>query len=345
MKRGLLSNSSQWRTCLIGAIAIGSWTVPGAVSFQGMASPTRPARPVARVETDLPTVTIAFKDVAESAGLNGVLVSGSEDRKTYILETTGTGVALLDYDNDGRLDIFMPNGTTFNPAEGGVSSEPPTGHLYRNLGGLKFEDVTNQAGLRRTGWGQGVCVGDYDNDGNRDLFVTYYGQSVLSRNRGDGTFADVTEAAGLRVPTARWDTGCSFVDYDLDGHLDLIVTSYLEFDRAKIPEPGAGGYCQWKGIPVMCGPRGLPFARNRLFHNDGKGRFMDDPRGAQDVQDRRPVESGARRAATPSPSSRRTSTTIVTPICTSPATRRQACCIETGRTVRSRTSGCSRAPP
>ena len=275
MKRGLLSNSCQWRTCLIGAIAIGSWTVPGAVSFQGMASPTRPARPVARVETDLPTVTIAFKDVAESAGLNGVLVSGSEDRKTYILETTGTGVALLDYDNDGRLDIFMPNGTTFNPAEGGVSSEPPTGHLYRNLGGLKFEDVTNRAGLRRTGWGQGVCVGDYDNDGNRDLFVTYYGQSVLSRNRGDGTFADVTEAAGLRVPTARWDTGCSFVDYDLDGHLDLIVTSYLEFDRAKIPEPGAGGYCQWKGIPVMCGPRGLPFARNRLFHNDGKGRFMD----------------------------------------------------------------------
>ena len=111
-------------------------------------------------------------------------MSGSEDRKRYILETTGTGVALLDYDNDGRLDIFMPNGTTFNPAEGSVSSEPPTGHLYRNLGGLKFEHVTNRAGLRRTGWGQGVCVGDYDNDGNRDLFVTYYGQSVLSRNRG-----------------------------------------------------------------------------------------------------------------------------------------------------------------
>ena len=245
-------------------------------------------------------------------------------------------MALLDYDNDGRLDIFIPNGTTFDQSVGGVSSEPPTGHLYRNLGGLKFEDVTNRAGLRRTGWGQGVCVGDYDNDGNRDLFVTYYGQSVLSRNRGDGTFEDVTEAAGLRVPMARWDTGCSFVDYDLDGRLDLIVTSYLEFDRAKIPEPGTGGYCQWKGIPVMCGPRGLPFARNRLFHNDGKGRFTD-------VSATSGV--GARRAATPSPSSRRTSTTIVTPICTSPATRRQACCTETGRTVRSRTSGCCRAPP
>ena len=276
MKRGLLSNS-----IVNGEPALSARlpSVPGPCPgrYRSREWPARPVRrgPSLASRRTFRPITIAFKDVAESAGLNGVLVSGSEDRKKYILETTGTGVALLDYDNDGRLDIFMPNGTTFDPAEGGVSSEPPTGHLYRNLGGLKFEDVTNRAGLRRTGWGQGVCVGDYDNDGNRDLFVTYYGQSVLSRNRGDGTFADVTEAAGLRVPTARWDTGCSFVDYDLDGHLDLIVTSYLEFDRAKIPEPGAGGYCQWKGIPVMCGPRGLPFARNRLFHNDGKGRFTD----------------------------------------------------------------------
>jgi enediyne biosynthesis protein E4 len=172
------------------------------------------------------------------------------------------------------VDIFIPNATTLDaPAK--APAAPPTGHLYRNLGGLRFEDVTTRAHLSRSGWGQGVCVGDYDNDGHRDLFVTYYGQSVLSRNRGDGTFEDVTETAGLNVAAARWDTGCSFFDYDLDGRLDLVVTSYLEFDRAKIPEPGTGGYCQWKGIPVMCGPRGLPFARNRLFHNEGKGRFTD----------------------------------------------------------------------
>ena len=119
-----------------------------------------------------------------------------------------------------------------------------------------------------------MCVGDYDNDGRRDLFVAYYGQSVLYHNEAGGAFHDVTDAAGLRAPT-RWDTGCSFFDYDLDGRLDLVVTSYLEFDRSRIPEPGAGGYCQWKGMPVMCGPRGLPFSRNRLFHNDGNGRFTD----------------------------------------------------------------------
>jgi enediyne biosynthesis protein E4 len=247
--------------------------VTGALhAFQGMASPTRPNRPVARVDTDLPPITVDFRDLAEPAGLTAATVSGTEDRKRYILETTGTGVAMFDYDNDGRVDVFMPNATTLDALAG---SAGPTGHLYRNLGGLKFEDVTSRARLARSGWGQGVCVADYDNDGNRDLFVTYYGQSVLSRNRGDGTFEDVTDAAGLRSPLARYDTGCSFFDYDLDGRLDLVVTSYLEFDRAKIPEPGAGGYCQWKGIPVMCGPRGLPFARSRLFRNEGDGRFTD----------------------------------------------------------------------
>jgi hypothetical protein len=249
-------------------LGLGFWCVVDA--FQGMASPKRPPRPVASIDTDLPPISVEFQDVAPQAGLTAVTVSGSESRKKYILETTGTGVALFDYDNDGRVDIFIPNGTTLD-----ASGAAPTGHLYRNLGGLRFDDVTSRAGLTRSGWGQGVCIGDYDNDGNRDLFVTYYGQSVLSRNRGDGTFEDVTDGAGLRVAVPRWDTGCSFFDYDLDGRLDLVVTSYLEFDPAKIPEPGAGGYCQWKGIPVMCGPRGLPFARNRLFHNEGGGRFKD----------------------------------------------------------------------
>jgi len=257
------------------AIVVGvliSGNVPGA--FQGMASPKRTPRPVARVDTDLPPIAVDFRDVAEQAGLTGVVVSGHESRKKYILETTGTGVALFDYDNDGRIDIFIPSATTLDaPADAGDGR--PIGRLYRNFGGLRFEDVTARARLARSGWGQGVCVGDYDNDGHRDLFVTYYGQSLLFRNQGDGTFEDVTEAAGFRVASPRWDTGCSFFDYDLDGRLDLVVTSYLEFDRTKIPEPGAGGYCQWKGIPVMCGPRGLPFARNRLFHNDANGRFTD----------------------------------------------------------------------
>jgi enediyne biosynthesis protein E4 len=240
-------------------------------AVQGMGTPRRAPAPVAHVDTDLPSISVDFRDMAAQAGLTAITVSGTEDRKRYILETTGTGIALFDYDNDGRIDVFLPNGATLDAA----GDSQPTAHLYRNVGGLRFEDVTARAGLGRAGWGQGVCAADYDNDGHRDLFVTYYGQSVLFRNRGDGAFEDVTGAAGLGVTAARYDTGCSFFDYDLDGRLDLAVTSYLEFDRAKIPEPGAGGYCQWKGIPVMCGPRGLPFARNRLFHNEGKGRFRD----------------------------------------------------------------------
>jgi hypothetical protein len=265
------------RAALLTLFVLASWCVLDA--FQGMGSPKRPPRAVARIDTDLPAITVDFQDVAEQAGLTAVTVSGNGDRKKYILETTGTGVALFDYDDDGRVDIFIPNGTTLD-APGAARIASPTGHLYRNLGALRFEDVTSRARLTQSGWGQGVCAGDYDNDGHRDLFVTYYGQSVLSHNRGNGTFEDVSDAAGLRSPTTpgaaqRWDTGCSFFDYDLDGRLDLVVTSYLEFDSAKIPEPGAGGYCQWKGIPVMCGPRGLPFARNRLFHNEGSGRFKD----------------------------------------------------------------------
>jgi len=255
----------------VAALAVAAAATLAGVGEQGMASPARKPRPVATIDSDLPPIAVRFEDVAEPAGLTAVNVSGTEDRKRYILEASGTGVALFDFDNDGHLDIFIPNGTTLDPPAG----DPPTGHLYRNLGNLKFEDVTRKAGLARSGWGQGVCVGDYDNDGDRDLVVTYYGQTVLSRNRGDGTFEDATQAAGLHVASPRWDTGCSFFDYDLDGRLDVIVTSYLEFDRTKIPEPGAGGYCQWKGIPVMCGPRGLPFARNRLFHNEGSGRFRD----------------------------------------------------------------------
>ena len=237
-----------------------------------MGSPTRVPRRVPAIETRLPPIAVDYRDVAVEAGLTAVNVSGGEDKKKYILETTGSGVAIFDFDGDGWMDIFLANGTTL---DGGGKGEKATGHLYRNLGHLRFQDVTASAGLARSGWGQGVCAGDYDNDGHPDLFVTYYGHSVLYHNEGNGVFQDVTAASGVRSEAVRWDTGCSWFDYDNDGRLDLVVTAYLEFDRAKVPEPGSGSYCIWKGIPVMCGPRGLPFTRNLLFHNEGGGRFSD----------------------------------------------------------------------
>jgi len=257
-------------TLIIGILSV--LTGLGLDAFQGMGTVRRPVTPPKRIETTLPPITVDFRDVAEQAGLTATNVSGGADAKKYILETTGNGVALFDFDNDGLLDVFLPNATTLAGDGPGTSS---TGHLYRNLGKLRFADVTEQAGLRRTGWGQGTCFGDYDSDGYRDLFVTYYGESALYRNQGDGTFRDVTDGAGLKAGATRWDTGCSFVDYNRDGRLDLMITNYLEFDREKVPEAGSGSYCLWKGMPVMCGPRGLPFARNYLFRNEGQGRFTD----------------------------------------------------------------------
>jgi hypothetical protein len=240
-------------------------------AFQGMATAPQPNRRAPTIRTNLPPIEVDFRDIAEAAGLSARNVSGSPSHKKYILETTGQGVGIFDYDNDGLPDIFVVNATTLDRKE----TPQPTNHLYRNLGNLRFKDVTSAAGLIRSGWGQGVCIGDYDNDGFRDLFVTYYGHSVLYHNEGNGTFKDVTAAAGLLSTETRWDTGCSFVDYDLDGKLDLVITGYVDFDRDKVPEPGSNGYCQWKGLPVMCGPRGLPPGRNLLFHNEGSGKFSD----------------------------------------------------------------------
>ena len=153
----------------------------------------------------------------------------------------------------------------------------PTNRLYRNNRDGTFTDVTAKAGLLRNGWGQGVCVGDYDNDGFDDLFVTYWGQNVLYRNNDDGTFTDVTAKAGRiqQVPRPRWNTGCCFLDYDKDGHLDLFVANYVDLDLSATPAMGSGQYCQWKGIPVMCGPKGLPGAKNILYRNRGDGTFED----------------------------------------------------------------------
>jgi hypothetical protein len=236
-----------------------------------MATAPRPNRPTPNIKSSIPPIKVDFRDIAEAAGLLATNVSGSDSHKKYILETTGQGVGIFDYDNDGLMDIFVVNATTLDTGAGHEASS----HLYRNLGNLHFKDVTAEANLTHEGWGQGVCIGDYDNDGKRDLFVTYYGHSVLYHNEGNGKFKDVTAATGLSSAQVRWDTGCSFFDYDLDGKLDLVITGYVDFDREKVPEPGSNSYCLWKGLPVMCGPRGLPAGRNLLFHNDGSGKFSN----------------------------------------------------------------------
>ena len=212
-----------------------------------------------------------FQDIAAASGLTSENVYGGLQRKDYILETTGNGAAIFDYDGDGRNDIFIANGTRLKGQENAGS--PP--QLYHNEGNGHFKNVAAQAGLKYEGWGQGVCVGDYDNDGHPDFLVTYYGHNILYRNRGDGTFEDATEKAKLPVTGMRYGSGCSFTDYDRDGKLDLFVANYVDLDLNKTPRPGQSGFCDWKGIPVMCGPRGLPLARNILYHNNGNGTFTD----------------------------------------------------------------------
>lgn len=264
-------------TCLAAAaIAVGP---PGAgtAQAQGMGRTVRTPRPVAKIDVSIPPIAVDFRDLAGPAGLTGVNVSGDHARKRFIVEATGGGVAIFDADNDGRMDVFVTSGTTWS--SGGAAPASPS-RLYRNLGGLKFEDVTEAKGLNRGGWAQGVCVGDYDNDGWRDLLVTYYGQSVLYRNDKGARFVDVTRQAGLESPGVRYDSGCTFADVDSDGRLDVVIAAYLDFDPSRVPAPGSSGYCQWKGLPVMCGPRGLPFLRHRLFRNAGNGRFEDVSAGS-----------------------------------------------------------------
>jgi hypothetical protein len=213
----------------------------------------------------------AFENVAERAGIAAVTIFGGRDQNKYLLETTGCGVAFFDYDGDGRLDLFQVNGTTL---EGFPKGEEPTNHLYRNRGDGTFEDVTTKAGLAASGWGQGVCTGDYDNDGHEDLFVTYWGQSRLFRNRGDGGFEDVTAKAGLTDARARWGVGCAFLDYDRDGRLDVFAANYIDIDLKTTATPDTG-LCRYKGVPVACGPPGLPGGKNLLHRNRGDGTFED----------------------------------------------------------------------
>ncbi len=224
-----------------------------------------------------------FEDVASQAGLIHSIVYGGVESKKYILETNGCGIAFFDYDHDGWIDIFVPGGSRIEGAIPGA-----TNRLYRNNRDGTFTDVTKKAGLERVTWSSGVCIGDYNNDGYDDLFLSCWGQNILYRNNGDGTFTDVTKEAGLLHGKPEWGAGCSFVDYNRDGFLDLFVSTYLDFDFDKIPRPGATENCMWKGVAVNCGPRGLPTGRNFLYRNNGDGTFTDvsEPSGIAKVDKR-----------------------------------------------------------
>ena len=241
---------------------------------------------------------VRFADVTAEAGLSGFRhVSGSAE-KNYIIETTGSGVALWDFDSDGLLDVYLINGSTLEPRTGG----PPPAALFRNNGDRTFRDVTTTAGVGNDRWGQGVCVGDVDNDGASDVYVTNFGPNRLYRNLGDGRFTDVAVRAGVAVDS--WSTGCAFGDYDGDGWLDLYVASYVAFDvqnpppsparrqvsptEASVQARGGMGaaysagaaYCIYRGLPVMCGPRGLRGAPDHLFRNNRDGTFTDATQAA-----------------------------------------------------------------
>jgi hypothetical protein len=218
-----------------------------------------------------PDLGVSFLNVARESGLNVKTIFGGEQKNKYLLETTGCGVAFYDYDNDGWLDIFLVNGSRL---EGFPPGAEPTSHLFQNNRDGTFTDVTAKAGVAHSGWGQGVCIGDYNNDGWEDLFVTYYGKNVLYHNNGDGTFTDVTQKAGVAGKGTRWNTGCAFVDYDRDGHLDLFVANYIDMDLATAPAPESGP-CLYKGVLVACGPPGLQGGKNILYHNNRDGTFAD----------------------------------------------------------------------
>ena len=231
-----------------------------------------PLRVEAAVATT-PGSPVQFVDVAEKAGLTIPNVWGGIDHKRVIIETKGSGIAFFDYDQDGWLDIYLSNGNRLD-AHWPAGKEPTT-HLYKNNRDGTFTDVTERSGLARTGWQTGICVGDYDNDGWDDLFCTFWGHNILFRNNGDGTFTDVTKRAGLDQSHGRWGTGCTFLDYDRDGHLDLFVCNFIKLDPDKPLSPADMSFCQWKGIPTMCGPRGLPGETDILYHNNGDGTFTD----------------------------------------------------------------------
>lgn len=211
---------------------------------------------------------LLFRDVTREAGI--VFQHHAAPEKKYIVESMSGGLALFDYDNDGLVDIYFVDSLTVDTAK---QPKAARSALYRNLGKLKFADVTDKAGIGHPGWGMGVCTADFDGDAWEDVYVTALGGSKLYRNNRDGTFADVTTAAGVGV--GGWSTGCGFADYDRDGDLDLFVSRYVRIDLNALPEFGKDKTCEFRGIAVQCGPRGLPGESDFLFRNEGQGRFTE----------------------------------------------------------------------
>jgi hypothetical protein len=251
-----------------------AWIASGAFGIVALALMSiRAAQPA------LPPWPVQFTDIAQTAGLTHPTVYGEVERKRFILETNGCGAGLLDFDRDGWLDALVLSGTRLEPDGRTDVTWPapsaPRSRLYRNKQDGTFEDITERAGLDRIGWASSVCAGDYDSDGWLDIFVTYFGRNVLYRNLEGKRFEDVTAAARLAVPESRWGAGCSFIDHDRDGDLDLFVGNYLRLDLKTAPEPGKGSHCTWRGIPVNCGPQGLPTDTNLFYRNRGDGTFED----------------------------------------------------------------------
>jgi hypothetical protein len=238
------------------------------MAYQAQARPAPKGVPSPVTGTPL---GVQFADMAKQAGLNVKTIFGGEHHNKYLLETTGCGAAFFDYDQDDWVDIFLVNGWRL---EGFPKGQEPICHLFKNNRDGTFTDVTQEAGLARSGWGQACTVGDYNNDGWNDLFVTYYGQNALFRNNGNGTFTEVTKEAGLLQSRLRWNSGCTFLDYDRDSHLDLFVGNYIDFDVKTAPKPEDAN-CTYKGIQVACGPPGLEGGKNLLYHNNGDGTFSD----------------------------------------------------------------------
>jgi hypothetical protein len=258
------------REWLAAAVA---WAAGTAISSYGqeggMASLDKKAAPREK-PSGLP-FNARFTDISEQAGLRSPIVYGGVGHDDYILETNGCGIAFFDYDNDGWLDILILSGVRLEGTPSGASNR-----LYKNNRDGTFTDVTKAAGLERSGWACSVTIGDYDNDGFEDVFITYWGQNVLYHNNGDGTFTDVTERAGLlESGPVLWHSGATWVDYNRDGHLDLFVATYLDFDQKVIPKPGASSYCRYMDVPVNCGPRGLKPMHHKLYRNNGNGTFTD----------------------------------------------------------------------
>jgi hypothetical protein len=211
-----------------------------------------------------------FVNVAAAAGLRAPVVYGRIGRTDYVLEAMGCGAAFLDYDNDGWLDIIVLTGRRLQSSPEGAIIR-----LYRNNRDGTFSDVSEKSGLGRSVWATGITVGDYDNDGFDDVFITCWGQNILFHNNGNGTFTDVTQKAGLLHEGTRFGTGCTWIDYDRDGRLDLFVAHYTVFDLSRIPPRGKDPDCNYNGVPIFCGPAGLQQESCRLYHNNGDGTFSD----------------------------------------------------------------------